>query len=141
LAVSRSFKLDTGAVTKLLHGRTGDVGRVMAGFAGIATEEVRKVSDERIKHRTGRYRRSIRSQVAAGNRVEVHASAPYSIFLERGTRPHIIVPRRPGGVLVFKVGGKTIFTRLVHHPGTRPYNILRDGVARAGRKLNRLAKR
>lgn len=113
----------------------------MAGYAGIATEEVRKVSDERITHRTGTYRRSIRSQVKAGNRVEVHATAPYAIYLERGTAPHIIVPRRPGGYLRFTVGSKVIYTRLVHHPGTRPYNIIRDGAARAGRKLTRLSRR
>jgi hypothetical protein len=113
----------------------------MAGFAGIATEEVRKVADERIQHQTGRYRRSIHSTVGAGNRVTVSATAPYAIFLERGTRPHLIVPRRPGGYLRFTVGNKVIYTRLVHHPGTRPYNILRDGVARAGRKLNRLGRR
>lgn len=138
--VTRSFKLDTGAVNKMLEGRTGDVGRVMRGFASLATTEVRKVADERVQTRTGAYKRGITTRQLTGDRVEVSASAPHSIFLERGTRPHPIVPKRPGGFLVFTVGGKTIFARSVNHPGTRAYRILEDGVRRAGRQLNRFAR-
>lgn len=36
-----------------------------------------------------------------------------------GTRAHLITPRKPGGVLVFDVGGKTIFTKRANHPGTK----------------------
>jgi hypothetical protein len=139
--VRRSVRLDTGALNRLLHGRTGDVGRVMAGFASLATTEVRKVADERVQTRTGAYKRGIGSTLTSANRVEVRATAPHSIFLERGTRPHLIVPRREGGFLRFEVDGRVIFARSVNHPGTRPYHILRDGVLRAGRQLNRLARR
>jgi hypothetical protein len=125
----------------MLHGRTGDVGKVMGGFASLATTEVRKVADERVKTRTGAYKRGISSRLVSGDRVEVRASAPHSIFLERGTRPHRIVPRREGGFLRFTVGNKVVYSRGVNHPGTRPYRILEDGVRRAGRQLNRLARR
>ena len=46
-------------------------------------------------------------------------------YLEYGTRPHIIVPKVAGGVLVFEVGGETVFSKLVHHPGTKPLGIVR----------------
>ena len=49
--------------------------------------------------------------------------APYAGYVEFGTKPHVIRPKEPGGVLVFTVGGKKVVTRLVHHPGTKaqPY--------------------
>lgn len=44
-------------------------------------------------------------------------------FNEHGTRPHVIKPRRPGGKLVFQVGGRTLVRASVHHPGqpARPW--------------------
>lgn len=35
-----------------------------------------------------------------------------------GTRPHIIRPRR-AQALRFRMGGRIVFAKLVHHPGTR----------------------
>lgn len=106
---------------------------MMSGFAGLATETTRKVSDERITHRTGAYRRSIKGTLETPDRVRVSASTPYATYLERGTRPH----RIDSPVLIPGVGWRYIGL----HPGTRAYNILRDGVARSGRQLNRLARR
>jgi len=45
-------------------------------------------------------------------------------ILEYGSRPHEIVPKRPGGLLRFIVGGEVVYTRHVDHPGTRPYAII-----------------
>lgn len=47
----------------------------------------------------------------------------YAGFIEFGTRPHIIRPRR-AKALRFMVGLQEVFARLVHHPGTRPYKFL-----------------
>ncbi|MFI7449543.1 hypothetical protein ACIBQX_18750 [Nonomuraea sp. NPDC049714] len=55
--------------------------------------------------------------------------APYGLFMEVGTRPHIIRPKRPDGWLRFMVDGKVVFARVVHHPGTRPYAYLRRALA------------
>lgn len=41
-------------------------------------------------------------------------------FLEWGTPPHTI---EGSPLLVFKVGGQTIFTRKVQHPGTKPLRL------------------
>lgn len=50
---------------------------------------------------------------------------PATIFVIGGTKPHDIRPRG-GGVLVFvpKAGGNKVFTKLVHHPGTKANNFL-----------------
>lgn len=46
-------------------------------------------------------------------------------YLEFGTRPHIIVPKDPGGVLAFEVDGKMVFAKNVFHPGTKPLGFVR----------------
>lgn len=47
-------------------------------------------------------------------------TVPYARFLETGTRPHVIRPKRAGGVLVFfsAKAGRTVFARQVNHPGS-----------------------
>ena len=44
--------------------------------------------------------------------------------VEFGTNPHIIKPKNRKA-LKFEVNGETIFTKEVHHPGTRPSPFLR----------------
>ncbi len=46
-------------------------------------------------------------------------------YLEFGTPAHIILPRKPGGVLVFEWQGETVFLKHVHNKGTGPLGIVR----------------
>jgi hypothetical protein len=124
----------------MLHGRPGAVNRMMGGFAGIATKAVRETADERITHHTRTYRNSIKAKLIRPETLQVEATAPYAAVLEKGSRPHKIVARR-ASALRFEVGGRVVYARSVNHPGTKGYNILRDGVRRAGTQLNRLARR
>jgi hypothetical protein len=50
---------------------------------------------------------------------------PYPIYIELGTRPHVIRSKRPDGWLRFFVNGRVVFAKVVHHPGTRAYAPLR----------------
>lgn len=124
----------------MLHGRPGHVNKMMGGFAGIATRTVREVSDERITHHTYRYRNSIKATLIRPDTLQVAATAPHSAVLEKGSRPHRIVARNTS-FLRFEIGSVVFYRRSVQHPGTKAYNILRDGVRRAGTQLNRLAVR
>ena len=87
------------------------------------------------KHRvafTGRMsERGMVTTVEVGTDDEIYG------YVDEGTKPHTIRPKRPGGVLAFpsvsapktkpgslksgagKSGGPTVFTREVHHPGTK----------------------
>jgi hypothetical protein len=65
-------------------------------------------------------------------------------YVDKGTRPHIIRPRKPGGRLFFKVGGtpktqpgqdtagpgspgtKLVAASEVHHPGTKARNFTKE---------------
>lgn len=68
---------------------------------------------------------TFRRQRISGAPTIVHrleATSDQSEWTEKGTPPHVIRPRKAGGVLVFpwpKAGG-TVFLRYVNHPGNKP---------------------
>lgn len=71
---------------------------------------------------TGRLRASIRverrSTFGLRQRWTVGSDVAYAPMVNDGTKPHIIRPKR-AKALRFKAGGKTLFAKVVHHPGTR----------------------
>lgn len=69
----------------------------------------------------------------------VLASAPYAKFVEDGTAPHLIMPRRKK-VLRFIQNGEVRFARGVFHPGTEPRPFLKDAAARTAPIFERLVK-
>lgn len=48
---------------------------------------------------------------------------PATVYVVNGTRPHIIRPRR-AKALRFQMDGRTVFAKIVHHPGTDANNFL-----------------
>ena len=70
--------------------------------------------------KTGRLRDTFTVTVQGGGFDVLNAEAlmpvDYAEMLDTGTRPHLIVARA-GRVLVFDVGGQTVFTPRVEHPG------------------------
>lgn len=71
---------------------------------------------------TGRLRASIRIEArrtfALRSVYTVGSDVEYADMVHGGTRPHIIRPKTKQ-VLRFKVGGRYVYARLVHHPGTK----------------------
>lgn len=50
--------------------------------------------------------------------IQASCDVPYASFVDRGTKPHDIWPKKPGGLLRWKtVTGETVFARHVSHPG------------------------
>lgn len=105
----------------------------------IATEAVRvvattsapkKTGELSLGHKTdyGHHREDLESAVVA---VPKHA-----IFVIKGTRPHTIVPKKPGGKLVFfwAKKGRVVAFPSVRHPGTKANDYL-------GRSLVKVMKR
>lgn len=72
---------------------------------------------------TGRLRASIRLErrrtLLLRTQWTIGSDVFYAPFVNDGTRPHIIRPKR-AQVLRFRVGGQTVYARVVHHPGNRP---------------------
>lgn len=73
----------------------------------------------------------------AGPQGRVEARAPYAKFVEEGTAPHIILPRRRK-VLRFVQNGAVRFSRGVFHPGTEPRPFMAEARDRATPLLERL---
>jgi hypothetical protein len=91
---------------------------------------------------TGATRRGI-TKTPAGSppllAVQVASKTPQGEWYEEGTKPHVILPVR-GKVLVFKVGGDTVFTRRVDHPGQRARPWFRPVMNRWSRYLAEAAR-
>jgi hypothetical protein len=95
--------------------------------SAIAETEVARAAPARsnpssVGPRTFRRRRLSGSPHVAWS---IEATAPQADYTEKGTRPHVIRPRKVGGVLVFFLpqAGRTVFARSVNHPGNpaRPW--------------------
>lgn len=88
--------------------------RVMVESANFLLTEM----EIRVPVDSGELRRSLGVRVEI-DRVVVGPDTPYAGYVEFGTKPHDIKPKKPGGVLVFSAGGQKVFARVVHHPGTK----------------------
>lgn len=71
---------------------------------------------------TGRLRASIRMDpprlFSLRPSVRVGSDVFYAPYVNDGTRPHVIRPKR-ARALRFVVGGQVVFARVVQHPGTK----------------------
>lgn len=64
-------------------------------------------------------------RIPGGRVVRIISPVEHASHLEGGTAPHIIRPRKPGGVLRFQTrDGNIVFARFVRHPGTRATHFL-----------------
>lgn len=113
--------------------RLADALRRTSQESGITTQQVLIESanhilaemEARVPVDTGNLRTSLGIRVGSRS-VTIGPNetiAPYAGFVEFGTKPHIIRPKTPGGVLAFKIGNRQVFAKVVHHPGTKaqPY--------------------
>ena len=86
-------------------------------------ESIDRMSDGRYwTQRSGMMNRSLRLDAPSEYRRRVVASAKHAGMLQFGTKPHVIRPKRKGGLLRFiSSGGSLVLTRKVNHPGTRGF--------------------
>lgn len=75
---------------------------------------------------TGHLKESIHVYVDDEHRLILEATADYAIYVEEGTRPHII--RSHGDYPLRNRRTGQVFGRVVHHPGTHPQPFLRPAV-------------
>jgi hypothetical protein len=67
--------------------------------------------------RTG-FLRSSFNKILFGTTARIYSIASYVMIVERGSRPHIIMPNK-AKALHFMVGHEEVFAKSVRHPGTR----------------------
>lgn len=98
---------------------------------------ITRTARRRVNVRTGHLRSTLGDTTTRTGPVvttTVFANARYARWVESGSRPHAIVPRR-AKALRFEVGGRVVFAKRVWHPGYRGSRFLsssvRDELARA----------
>lgn len=113
MADTAAFKQYLGRWARdVLDGAADDMVPRIKPYAPVKTGELRESI-----HRD----RSPRGSTATSYTARIVATAPQGRYTDEGTKPHVIVPRRAGGLLVFhwpKAGG-TVFLRRVNHPGNK----------------------
>jgi hypothetical protein len=94
-----------------------------------------------VRRKTGHLGRSIVPGSISRDSASVEARTPYAATIEKGSRPHIIKPKK-AKVLAWggnrRLSGKlrkgsraTNFATIVHHPGTKPYPFLLPAAKKA----------
>ncbi|MFZ2152288.1 MAG: HK97-gp10 family putative phage morphogenesis protein [Minisyncoccia bacterium] len=81
----------------------------------------------------GNLRQSIKSRMVSSLRGEVWPTALYALFVEAGTRPHIIRAVNKGGLANKRTG--EFFGKVVHHPGTRANPFLKRAVEKSKTRI------
>lgn len=108
-----------------------NVEAMMFGAAQIIKKHIigevdRQHHEGTTKIRSGGYRSSVIGR-SSGRTAIVSSGVKYSVYLEKGTSPFIIVPRHKKA-LSFSVGGRRIAVKRVHHPGIAARHIFRNGL-------------
>lgn len=112
--------------------------RVAAGTIKVQAHIIRdKLSGQVLAVRSGALRRSIQQVVSVAEptvtgRVFSSGDVKYAGIQEYGgrTSPHDIFPKK-AEALAFVMGGKTVFAKVVHHPGSQipARSFMRTGLA------------
>ena len=113
----------------------GMVGRSMSA---LGSKMVIKAKAQ-VGKETGSLARSIGMSVSKatyGVKLTVHAKDKKAYMHHEGTRPRVILPKNPGGVLVFSKGTRVIKTERVMHPGTKPNRFLSDQLREVPKHFN-----
>lgn len=116
---------------------TSSARQALGQAAAYAAERARTTST--FKDRTGRLRRSIQRGAKSTYSLFVRTGARYALFVEDGTRPHVISARR-ARALRFVVGGTTVFRTSVRHPGTKATHFMRTARDNAEAQLTRFVE-
>jgi HK97 gp10 family phage protein len=99
----------TGMVTEYLRGLGNQVAAVASATAPVDT---------------GKLKSSIlvteRSAGRNGTAIEVSANTLYATYVNRGTRPHVIMPKKAKMLRFPNKAGEIVFANKVNHPGTKP---------------------
>jgi hypothetical protein len=107
--IARTMRLRNGVVARRLADRTARVARIAEREAPgtMGSHITWKVVDG-----------------PTGLQGVIVCDHPAVRYVLDGTRPHIIRPRRKGGVLRFEISGRVVYSAYVRHPGTRPNNFM-----------------
>ena len=97
------------------------------------SRRMQRVEDAARRLAPGSMARGIESEIQGQGRDLIgiiRSTHPATIFVVKGTRPHVIRPVR-AQALRFTVGGRVVYATVVNHPGTRANNFLAEALRSA----------
>jgi len=103
--------------TKQLNARLKAIRQTFKPAGKEWAEETVNQMRSRVPQKSGRLHRSFRVKNATQRKATV-AGHYTAFFVDKGTVAHVIKPRKSPN-LIFRVEGRTIFTKKVNHPRTR----------------------
>lgn len=120
--------IDEAAMHQLLYSAGGPIGKHMTKV----TLKVHGVAKIIAPVDSGQLRNDISWKIEATPRGpvgRVYNRVKHALYVHEGTRAHVIRPTR-AKLLAFKPrgSGRTVFAKVVHHPGTRANRYLRRAV-------------
>jgi hypothetical protein len=126
--VKVTVRVDKRALDQQLLGRDGAVGRVIAGFAGLVTTEIKS----EMRERTGGFNWKTTSSIKQGPR------GTYSVTTIKHTKSNypIVAKRAPKLVFFWEREQKIFAGPRVTHPGSLPpEKLILSGIERASRRV------
>lgn len=123
------FVLNYPEFEHLTKSPQGDVGKFLRKRAQV----LQALAQRQVGVKSGALRRSIRYQVVRDSKglvATVGSNNRIALMHHNGTKPHIILPRY-AQTLRFYSHGRIVYSKMVHHPGTKPNKYLTDNLARA----------
>lgn len=113
---------------RLLYSPNGEVGTYLLKLGA----RVALLAKSQVGVDTGALKASINYRLVrrgSGLTAVIGSNNRVALMHHQGTRPHIIVPRR-AQTLRFYSHGRIVYSKLVHHPGTKPNRYLTDNLRR-----------
>jgi hypothetical protein len=122
------YELDRPAIQSIYHNPEGMVGRYMNRMGA----KLRALAVMQAGMKTGRTKGTMFYRLATSGQgliLTVGSNGAAALWHHEGTKPHVILPKF-GHALRFKIDGKIVYARVVHHPGTKPNRYLTDNLRR-----------
>lgn len=120
------FVLHKASYDYMIKNPNGEVGRFLAKRA----QRLVTLSRRQVGKKTRALERSISYNVTRDSRglvAVVGSNNRIALMHHKGTRPHIILPRR-AQTLRFYSRGRIVYSKMVRHPGTKPNRYLTDNL-------------
>jgi hypothetical protein len=112
-------RIDTAALSRMLRARGGPVERALRA----KTDHVESIAKREAPGSMPDFIDSRIESTRTGLQGVITSSHPATNLVLKGTRAHIIRPRRRKA-LRFEVAAQVVFAKIVHHPGTKANDFL-----------------
>jgi hypothetical protein len=120
--------IDQAALRRMLRSPDGMVGLETKRRADLVAAEARRQARGSMKDQIPAPHVVSRTPGPAADVISMHFA---TVWVVKGTRPHVIRPRPPKKALRFTTGGRIVFAKRVNHPGNAARDFLNAALRQA----------